>query len=361
MSATMRTGKSKKIRAFALLAFLTALIGSSGESQANQTMSSLDGKIVLLPLANYTGNPEASKLVIPAIERAFSERGIGLIGPSEIYPVLRKHRIRSIGMIGTSSAKAIAAEYDVEYLLIGSVDYYSGDDYPAIGISLRLFDIAIMRPVWAASSQLFAGKNTGFLGKDGVSSLDALVSKAADDVTADFYDHPELGTAAVDFEPQIYAIIPFDEQDPDQQAGQLISNSMLAHLIRQGLYVVEPGAIREILLRSGRSPRGEIEYKLIDLLHDSLMVDFIITGAVEKFEANEPGTTSTSAKISLTARIIDTATRKITSSTFVNGESISREGLLTRRSGIQQSLVISKAAKKAIDDLVFPDKQAIRE
>lgn len=357
----MRISRFNQRWAITLLIFITAVACTAGVCQAGGTTPLVDSNIVLLPLANYTGNPEAPKLVIPAIERAFSERGIALIGPSEIYPVLRKHRIRTIGMIGPSSARTIAAEYGVDYLIIGSVDYYSAGDVPAIGLSLRLFNISAMRPVWATSVNISSGKDTGFLGKDGISSLEALVSKAVDDVTADFYDYLELGKAVVDVEPQIYAIIPFDEQDPNQQAGQLISNSMLAHLIRQGFYVVEPGAIREILLRSGRSPRGEIEYKLIDLLHDSLMVDFIITGAVEKFEANEPGTPSTSAKISLTARIIDAATRKIVSSTFVNAECISREGLLTRRSGIQRILVFSKAAKNTVDDLVFSEKQAIRE
>jgi len=347
----MRNGSIREIGICLLAAVMLAAPAiSAGGQNAGATASAAGGRsIAMLPMANQSGDAQATTDIIPIIIRTLKDAGIGIITPDELRPVLRKHRIRAVGMVGRDGAEAVASESGAEFLLIGSLDFYLSGDNPGIGYSLHLLHVPEMIPFWAVSISASGSESIGLLGLGGIGRVDSLTmlltSKVADQISGAVEHYPSAGVSGSS---PIIAIVPFDDIDQDQPIGAVASAYMLTQLVRDGIRIVEPGVARETFLEMNRAPRGEIDHGLIDLLHDSLDVDFVITGAVDNYSVTATGAGGIRADISLGARLIDATSHRIEYAPYVIKHSETGSGLLSGGSDYPPADVITEAISDVV-------------
>lgn len=319
--------------------------------------------IAMLPFADYTGNPEAASVMLPAIERAFSEAGLAMIFPDGLRPILRKYRIRAVGMIDAAGGELIARESGSAFLLTGSIDFFDSGTMPVAGFSLRLLDTAGTRPVYAQSVCGSGDQFVGLFALGFVESVDSLAYRLAYRAAEDIQHF--LGTySGVSDAPSspVFAIVPFDGIERDDQAGAVASAYLLSRLIAEGVKVLEPGVSNAIFLRMGRAPRGEIDYGLVEALHDSLDVDLIITGAIDGFHIQPSGSARTRVEISIGARLIDARTGAIEDAAYIITDSESESGLLSiSEKQHPAGEVMTDAINAIIDRLSIVSRQAVAD
>lgn len=101
---------------------------------------------------------------------------------------------------------------------------------------------------------------------------------------------------------------------------------MLAlHLTRElsktgKIEVVEPGEVRQALLKSRTIMEGGLSLPQADILRDALDVDLVITGIVMEYQDSFGG--SANPKVEFSTRVFDTKTRQIvwSSSSYNQGD-----------------------------------------
>ncbi len=321
--------------------------------------TAIEHGIALLPIANYSGETEATEKIIPVIIETLKNSGIGIIAPDELRPVLREHRIRAVGMISQSGAEAIASDLGVAYLLVGSVDFYRSGDDPAVGISMHLISVPEMKTFWAVSVYAAGDESIGLLGLGGIMRADSLATHLTTKIAGQIDDAINGKISdRIDNGSPLIAIVPFDDIDSYQPIGAVASTYLLTRLVHDGMRVVEPGVTREIFLDNNRAPRGEIDHELIDALRDSLEVDLIITGAVDEFSITAAGTGGSKADISLGARLIDASSHRIESAHYVIKQNETGSGLLSGGSNYPPAEVVMEAIRDVVRKFSISSPQA---
>jgi len=341
-----------------LLAVVISIYSSTAHAQDNS--QGIFADIAMLPFADFSGDPEAKSVVISAIRRAFAATGPSLISSDSLRPILRKHRVRAVGMIDRAGAEAIVSESGVNYILAGSIDFFESGDVPAVGFSVRLIDASDMRPIYARSVSASGNEFIGLFGLGRIDDADSLAYrlayKTADELRrflAAIHDGEVVDSSPVT------AIVPFDEIDPGEQTGAIATVYLLSRLVNEGIRVIEPGVSQALFLQMGHAPRGEIGHDLIDALRDSLGVDLIITGAVDGFASQPVGAGRSRAEISLGARLINARTRNIAAAEYVIRQSESGDGLVTGSNGYPAGRVVSSSVKEIVDRLSLVSRQAV--
>lgn len=313
----------------------------------------------MLPIANQCGEALATEDVIPIIISTLEASG-NVFGPDELRPILRKHRIRAVGLIGRNGAEAIASELDVEFLLLGSLDFYHTGENPAVGFSLRLIHMPEMVPFWAVSVSATGNEFIGLLGTGGIGHVDSLATRLAKDVAGHMqeairaWNSGETNTTS-----PVVAIVPFDDIDSNQPIGAVASSYLLTRLVDDGMRVIEPGVVRETFLEMKRAPRGEIDHELIDVLRDSLGVDIVVTGAVDDFSVTASSAGGWKADISLGARLIDADSHRIESAPYVITHDKTGSGLLSGGADYPPAEAVNQAVKDIVGKFSIPSQQAV--
>ncbi len=343
-----------------VLAAILPLAPAAAAAGKNPDVSPPDVRtIAMLPMVNQSGDAQATEDVIPIIIETLKNSGIGLITPAELRPVLREHRVRAVGMIGRAGADAISSELGVDYLLIGSLDFYRTGDNPAVGFSFHLLHVPELVPFWAISVNASGNGSMGLLGLGEIDQVDTLATHLAADIAGKIHNAVTGGyPGGIDEASPLIAIVPFDDIDPDQPTGAVASTYLLTRLVHDRMRVVEPGVVRETFLKTNRSPRGEIAHNLIDILRDSLNVDLIITGAVDDFTVTAAGMGGTTADISLGARLIDAVSHRIVASKYVIKQRETGSGLLSGGSAYPPADVVMEAVKDVVSKLAISSPRA---
>lgn len=161
----------------ALCLLLVACTATYRTQSAGQPDSGQKRKMaVLLPLTNLTSYPHAGKIVgdILATE-LYARADFNLLERTEMTEKLQKKAQdkEMEEVIDQSSALQLAAELGADIVVYGSVSEYRYkrglDEEPAIGVNLRLLDVAKKQVLWAGS--ISAVSNCFFLCRDSLNLL----------------------------------------------------------------------------------------------------------------------------------------------------------------------------------------------
>lgn len=184
MQATSRTSSSLIHRSLALLAvaalaFTLLGCGSTQTRVQHGSTARLKARWVMLPFANHSETPQAGERVEAMLSTLLRSRGVGGL---EMYPPPKNDEahLTASDRQRYEEALAWAQAQHVDYAVAGSVEewrYKSGlDGEPAVGLSLRVFEVASKRVLWSAS-----GARTGTSGENvsgaALSLMDALVKE----------------------------------------------------------------------------------------------------------------------------------------------------------------------------------------
>jgi TolB-like protein len=106
------------------------------------------------------------------------------------------------------------------------------------------------------------------------------------------------------------AVLTFRNESTRRNAGEIMALHFIRELSRTGnIDVVEPGEVRQILLRSRTIMEGGLSLPQADLLHDALGVDLVLTGIVMEYQDNIGGVGN--PRVEFSARVFDMKTRQI--------------------------------------------------
>jgi hypothetical protein len=312
--------------------------------------ATVGARIAVFPPVDRTGRSAPVEPIQAALESSLSARGLTPLPSAALEEFFRRHRIRYSGGIATGTAQAIAAETNVEGVLLTSVDDWETVDPPRVALTCRWVTVGAGATLaWMETSAQHGQQRPGAFGLGLVTDPGILIGRAADEIaaslaafgpgpgTAEPAEAPRRfrpGTSAVDpgwaatagpDRPLRVAVLPFVADAERRDIGDVIATQFARWLLATGrMEVLEPGVVREALLEARVIQEGGPSVPQVEALHALLDVDLIVSGRVTDYEAmgSSPGTPF----LGFSARAIDERTRQIVWSTFSFGRGDDRLG-----------------------------------
>lgn len=258
----------------------------------------------ILPLANHTGQLDALDSVIGRLHAELAGHGITFVSSMELRPLLRQHRIRSVGEIGNAAAAVVAAEMGVAYLMLGSLQVHD-ELAQEVALSLRVLDARNLQVIGATSQAASGIDFQGLFGTGGVAGMAPVVDRVVTAAVAALA--PLLDPAAPLQTPRgpRLALVPFDDLSEAPRAGAIVTDIVLSQLVAAGYVLVEPGLITEVFLAERAMTRGQIDLPTLWALRDAVAPDYLLTGVVDRLEIAHGDPTVVTPSLALGARLID--------------------------------------------------------
>ncbi len=305
----MRTGALA-----ALLAILAPALGRATAADGGVPPDvSVPAEIAIVPFANHAGTSDALTVVMADLRRELTRTGIAFLSDEALRPILRRHRIRSLGRIGPTGARLLADETGVSRLLLGSVDVFEGGANPDVAISLRVLDPETGLLAWAASTAATGEDFAGAFGAGRIDDVEAVaervVSRAVDGLRDALRTQLRNGPKTN----ALVGVIAFDDASEHPAGAGLFAGPLTSALVSAGLTVLEPGYLSEILLSGRHSARGAVDYPGLASVHGDLALAYVVTGTVERCEPARGEPTLSVPELEVGARLIDAETGKVVS------------------------------------------------
>lgn len=297
------------IAVFLAVAILVVAGAATAESANSDGIADMVS-VAIMPIANYTDNPDALTDFGPAIDSELVRQNFNLISSTELRTTLRKYRIRALGAVNVDDIAKISKETNIKYLLFASVDIYRDGNIPVAGFSARLIDATSMRVVWAASMAADGDDFSGLFGIGRITSMKKLVDRLTRDIFKDLREKLSRMATMPPSENR-FAIVMFDNYSDADYGGEIVSQYILTELIARGLDVIEPVILNNVFLENGQAPRGQIDLALLKTLAFDHDIDYVITGSVYRFHAASTESENAGSEIELSGRMLDAAEGRI--------------------------------------------------
>jgi hypothetical protein len=320
---------------------------------AIEARASAGGKILLLPVQDRLGDPEAVDAVERALLEALGPRARAT-EPGRIRDHLRTLRLRDLRLLTQPQLIALSEELAGQHFLVVSLLDLNREPVPSITLSGQLLDADHGEIVWAGFTSSTGRDGAQWLGLGAVDDWrelahravrrlmeDAFAGRAERERPEELEDEPHAFRSP-DLPPiagQRVAVVPFDSiaEGEATWAGTAATDLAYAALDRRGARLVLPGTVNEAMLRSGLLLTGAVR----DELRASLPVDLYVTGTAEAWGYVAEGL-DPQPEVGLAIRFVDADTGRILAmgSLFRNGWSrpgafelghISGAGVLARR------------------------------
>jgi len=235
------------------------------------------------------------------------KRGVKMLGEEELLALMARLRIRYTGGVDGQTVETFRREAGVGAVLITSLELYSAQAPPKVVIVSRLASTEpLSMVIWADSVSLSGDDAPGFLGLGLVEDVKNLVPMALDRLASSLASHLLSGSppmpvrrAQPRFRPRgLYrspllnegrrysiAVLPVVNHSLRKNAGELLAGVMIEQLAKtEGFEVLEPGMVRDELLRYRIVAPEGASLDSADLLFDQLKVDLLLTGKVMDYD-----------------------------------------------------------------------------
>ena len=230
-----------------------------------------------------------------------------VLGEEELLSLMKAHRIRYVGGVEKRVAEAFRGEAGVGGVLITSLGLYMDQIPPKVTLVSRLARTdAPYTVTWADSVSLSGDDAPGILGLGLVNSVKELMPRALDRLADSLAAHllsekPQTPDrrAGARYRPRGFyrspimnegksnsvAVLPFVNQSARRYAGELIGLKVIEQLRKsEGFEVLEPGIVRDELLKFRIiSPEGA-SLADADILFDQIKADLLFTGKVMDYD-----------------------------------------------------------------------------
>ncbi len=296
--------------------------------------------VAVLPFADYTGEADAYTIV-HLIEQELWRNDFYVVNSSRVRRTLRQYRIRTAGMIDSANAQLIADRWQVDYLVLGSLDLYKDDMVPEAAFSVRLVEARSMKIVWARSVAATGADFTGLFGLGRITNMPALLRALVGEAIKGAYRTVRRHESGVRNAPesQRIAVVIFDNQSSNRRGGEIVSSILVNRLWEKGISVVEPGDVINVFRSRNLQARGEVMKEALTALREEQHVDFVLTGAVDEFQPGRASASRSFPTALISARLVDTKSDLVAAS---------RE---CYRSGGDSEFVLGLGAQRALGDL----------
>jgi hypothetical protein len=271
---------------------------------------------------------------------------IALVDEEALERFMRKHRVRYIGGLARETGQALRAETGAGAVLVTSIDLYRETDPPKFALTCRLISTGERaRILWMDSARLTGDEAPGFLGLGRIDDPRVLRENVIDRLADSLGRHLSRVVARPPgttvrargprrFMPRIFsgspgvppagngpvriAVLPFSDESTTRHAGDVLFLQVLRFLVDAGnAEVIEPGEVREVLLKARLIQEQGPSIPQADLLRALLEVDVVLFGEVTEY--TEAGAGAAEPEIEFSVRAIDTARRQVIWSSVSHG------------------------------------------
>lgn len=306
-----------------LLAFLPATVGAAEESTADF------GELLRLPLANRSGSSLAAGPTDSTLQRSLEEHFVQVRSPEELRPLLRRHRIRSLGRIGRRGARILHEQTRARFALVGAYEVYANTQSREVGMALRLLDLddsslaaaAVAGATWQDTERSFGRRSAADQTGIGVEVAEELVDRLV--------DQARRNRSRPAHKSDLVAIVQLNDHSGNG-AESVVESALLASLLEAGFPVVEPGFVRELQLDHGLGQRGGVSRELAGRLHEDLGVRWVLTGGVDRFDLAGSDTQEAIPRAEWGLRLIDARSGRLVAALDLDQSGTDGDTLLGR-------------------------------
>lgn len=289
-------------------------------------------KIAVFPVFNLSGSPAPLTTISWLLTEELKDADATFIAGADLDRVITKYRIRYLGGLDGSTAQAMRDEAGADGVLIPSLELYSETIPPKIALTVRLVSTKDpMEILWIDGIGIAGDDAPGLLAYRLVKDPQILTKRAVRHLALSLMDFlsgqlkpidsrtpkekfgPELiyrtAVLAAD-KTQTVAVVPFFNPSARSFAGEILALHFVRELwAHENLRVIEPGVVRQQLLKSRIIMDSGISLAQADLIAHYLHVDFILNGKVIDYQ-DYRGYNGT-AKVDFSAQLFDSASREV--------------------------------------------------
>jgi len=289
-------------------------------------------KIAVFPVFNLSGSPAPLTTISWLLTEELKDADATFIAGADLDRVITKYRIRYLGGLDGSTAQAMRDEAGADGVLIPSLELYSETIPPKIALTVRLVSTKDpMEILWIDGIGIAGDDAPGLLAYRLVKDPQILTKRAVRHLALSLMDFlsgqlkpidsrtpkekfgPELiyrtAVLAAD-KTQTVAVVPFFNPSARSFAGEILALHFVRELwAHENLQVIEPGVLRDQLLKSRIIMDSGISLAQADLIAHYLHVDFILNGKVIDYQ-DYRGYNGT-AKVDFSAQLFDSASREV--------------------------------------------------
>jgi hypothetical protein len=261
--------------------------------------------VAVFPVENLSGNVAPLDDVRRLLSERMARSGFRVLDDAVLERIITKHRVRYTAGLEQGFAAALKDEAGVEAVVIPSLDLYEPGPPPRVGLFVRLISTGGAPTVrWIDGGGLAGDDAPGVLGLGLVADPRVLIAKVVDSLAASLARHvsepsarpddrsptkfqPKLAYRAKSFDPgRAYsvAVVPFFNKTERRYAGDIVALHMMRSLIATGrLTIVEPGVVREELLRFRVIMTDGISLADTETVAGAVTADLVLNGEVLEY------------------------------------------------------------------------------
>ena len=262
--------------------------------------------LAVFPVENLSGRPAP----LGDVQRLFAERlrryGLGVLDDATLERVLTSHRVRYTAGVEPRVTSALAQETGAAGILIPSLEVYDEGNPPRVGLFARLVSTGTTPTIrWIDATGPAGDDSPGILGIGLIDDPRALLARAVESLARSLARHVAAGSRvspgpwAPKFRPKIVyraelldparsysvAVVPFFNRSARKYAGEIIALHLIRNLMTfPALEVVEPGIVREQLLRYRIIMSDGISLPQTDTVLDAVDADLVLNGEVLEYQ-----------------------------------------------------------------------------
>ncbi|RKZ14123.1 hypothetical protein DRQ53_12315 [bacterium] len=335
-------------RALLLLLILSFLAGI-GSARAQPAVVD-SNTVVVLPFANYSGRYESLRSVMPVFYSRLDSAGLHVMSHDDLRPLLREHRIRVVGRMGTRSMDILRAETGVRLAIVGSIDIYEPDRALEVMISARLVDLRQHAVLTAISVGKTVQETERSFGRDRAQAIEEVIDLVVDEFMA------AMGPAIRARGPRpdryhacgLVSVIPLENYSKRRHGAEVLQNLLMSELVARNWTIVEPGIVQEILLEAQRLARGGVSDDVLRLLRDQTGACLVVTGEVEEFSVAPGQVDNAVPRLGYGLRLVDARELRLLATIDQERDGMKGEHFFAR--GREYSM--ARLARETMEDVV---------
>lgn len=294
-------------------------------------------RIAVFPVENLSGGVAPSGEIRGVFLARLRAAGFSVLDDDSLDRVMTRHRVRYTAGVDHEVALALKQEAGVEAVLIPSLELYDETYPPKVAMFARLVssggDPAVL---WIDGVGLAGDDAPGLLALGLVEDPGVLLARAVDSLVGSLVrDGPDAGTNPAGsegprkFRPKLVyrsdlldaekkysvAVAPFFNKTERKNAGEIIALHMIRNLMTfQNFSVVEPGVVRQELLRFRIIMTDGVSLPETDTILNAVNADLVLNGEV--LEYRDYRGPDGVAKVDFSVLFIERRTRRVVYSSY---------------------------------------------
>ena len=283
-----------------LLAIAPVLAALSGAAAPAGPADGSRQSVVMLPLENLSGAPEAPDRIAFVVAGALEARGYRALDGEAVEEFLETRRIRRLDSLPAAARTELLSLAGASSLLSGTIFTYREGPNAAVAVMLRL-----IRPdgrmAWERFSALEAKETGGFLGLGGLHSTDEILRRLSKEFERSLPAPGEVARAAAErgkplgrarprtFRSDVLApgqthrvvVLPFQNLSRDLLAPKLVGAIVSSRLrASEEFEVVDPADVRAAVVASGTHSITAPDPAELRKLGERLGTQLFLTGTI---------------------------------------------------------------------------------